>query len=263
MTRITYYIVLIVLGFAFTASLPYSISSAEETRDTCVECHSNPDFLVKNKKLYDYYQQWLASVHNESGVTCSDCHGGNPEAADKAKAHGTGLGESTSNSAINFKNIPKTCGKCHEDILEGFETSKHFKHVLAKKQEKQGPTCVTCHGSMNVSILNVNSVKASCERCHNEQTGNHPENPEKAQEVLNHFLSIHRGYRYLTTRMDPKESKAFFVDLDKRMNKLSVTWHTFDLDAIDNATKEILKLLKDKREEVRQKISESKEETKE
>jgi nitrate/TMAO reductase-like tetraheme cytochrome c subunit len=236
-----------------------AFAQQEDANDSCVECHRNADFLVQNKKLYEYFQQWQGSIHDQEDVGCSDCHGGDPEAKDKDAAHGDGVDEASENSGIHFKNVSKTCGQCHEDILEGFGTSEHFEHVVKKKQEKQGPTCVTCHGSINVDILNVNSVKASCARCHNDETGNQPENPEEAEDVLNDFLSIHRFYRYLTTRMDPAEARAFFSDVDMRMEKLSVTWHTFDLHEIENETHDLLKLLRDKRDEVRSKTDRSKE----
>jgi len=91
----------------------------------------------------------------------------------------------------------------------------------------------------------------SCERCHNEKSGNHPENPEKAQDILNRFLSIHRFYRYITVRAEPQEAKAFFGMIDPKMEELSVTWHTFDLEKIDKKTADVLALMKAKRDELR------------
>jgi nitrate/TMAO reductase-like tetraheme cytochrome c subunit len=236
---------------------PLGARSAEEERDYCEKCHRDPAFLVTNKKLYDYYQQWSASVHKQEEVTCDDCHGGNPRASDKVEAHGDGVGEEDEDSGVYFKNVPETCGECHEEILEGFQKSNHFEHVAAKKAEDQGPTCVTCHGSIDVGVLNVNSVEAACVRCHNEETDNHPEHPEKAREILNRFLSISRFYRYITIRVEPDEAKVFFMDIDERLQKLSVTWHTFDLEKIDRDTERVLALLKEKRDEIRKRRAES------
>jgi nitrate/TMAO reductase-like tetraheme cytochrome c subunit len=260
-TRRAHVVGIFLLGALLVMAWPHHEAFAKqvEADDSCVECHRNPDFLVQNKKLYDYFQQWQGSIHDREGVACSDCHGGDPEAKDKDKAHGDGVDEASENSEIHFKNVSNTCGQCHEDILEGFKTSEHFEHVVKAKQEKQGPTCITCHGSIDVDILNVNSVKASCARCHNDETGNQPENPAEAQEVLNDFLSIHRFYRYLTPRMDPAEAKAFFSEVDMRVAKLSVTWHTFDLDEIEDETHDLLKLLRHKRDEVRSEMARPKE----
>jgi hypothetical protein len=225
-------------------------SSTEAAGDSCVECHSQASFLVTNKKLYDYFQRWRSSVHKQEEVTCVDCHGGNPRSSDKEKAHGGDLGASKANSAVNFRNIPRTCGGCHEDIYEGFRESSHYEHLVSRNQEDQGPTCVTCHGSLNVAVLNVNTVEETCWRCHNEDTGSSPENAEEARALLNRFLSIHRYYRYITRRGDPAETKRFFDELDARIHDLTVTWHTFDLDAIAEKTEAVLQELRAKREEV-------------
>ena len=224
--------------------------SAEEAKDSCVDCHGDASFLVTNKKLYDYFQRWGSSVHKQEGVTCVDCHGGNPRSTDKEKAHGGDLDAAKAKSAVNFRNIPKTCGGCHEDIYQGFRESAHFEHVVSKDQEDQGPTCVTCHGSLNVEVLNVNTVEETCRKCHNEETENSPENAEEARALLNRFLSIHRYYRYITKRGDPAETKRFFEEFDAQIHDLSVTWHTFDLDAIGEKTEAVLAGLRAKREEV-------------
>jgi nitrate/TMAO reductase-like tetraheme cytochrome c subunit len=223
-----------------------------EAPNFCVECHSNPDYLVTAKKLYDYFQEWEISVHRQDGVSCEDCHGGNSEVRDKQGAHGAEVsGGLTVGSAVSFANIPSTCGNCHDDIYEGFRKSNHFAHLVKKKQEKQGPNCVTCHGSINATVLNVNTVMKACQRCHNEETQNHPELPAKANDILNRFLSINRYYRYIGIRGDPDDTQAFFAVMDERIRDLSVLWHTFDLPAIDKETRFVLGLLKAKRAEVR------------
>ncbi|MBW2372473.1 MAG: ammonia-forming cytochrome c nitrite reductase subunit c552, partial [Deltaproteobacteria bacterium] len=175
-----------------------------------MECHSNADFLVTHKKLHDYYQLWKESTHALEGVSCADCHGGDPEVSDKKASHGRDVGgEDGAGSAVNFRNLPDTCGTCHDEISEGFRESDHFDHLIRKKQDKQGPSCVTCHGSLNVAVLNVNTVEEACARCHNEEKDNHPDIPEKAEVILNRLLSIHRYYRYIGKRGDPAETQLF------------------------------------------------------
>lgn len=235
------------LGLAVLA--PAGMARAQ-TGDSCVDCHRDPGFLVTNKKLYDYFQQWQGSIHRQEGVTCDECHGGRPDAPDKETAHAGGVGASDPTSGVYFKNVVDTCGTCHEDILDGFRTSNHFEHI-EKKDDKQGPTCVTCHGSINVEVLNVNSVEAACARCHNEESDNHPDVPAKARDVLNRFLSIHRFYRYIGIHAAPGEARAFFAQFDPRLEALSVTWHTFDLERIESETAQALDVLKAKRAELR------------
>jgi Cytochrome c554 and c-prime len=127
------------LALTLLASLPAAAEAPADQKDSCVDCHRNPDFLVQNKKLYDYYRDWQLSIHRQQDVTCSDCHGGNPEFSDKARAHGGEVGEEGRNNAVNFRNIPDTCGQCHDEFLEAYLGSKHFKHLVKAKQEKQGP----------------------------------------------------------------------------------------------------------------------------
>jgi nitrate/TMAO reductase-like tetraheme cytochrome c subunit len=250
-------LLLLALAFAFVGPGRSAGGAETEAEDACIACHRDPDFLVENKKLYDYFQQWDGSIHGREGVSCDECHGGDPKTAQKDKAHGEGVAASDTSSGIHYRNIARTCGKCHEDILEGFQKSDHFEHVAAKGEDKQGPTCVTCHGSIDAEILDVNSVEATCARCHNLETDNNPEIPEKARYVLNKFLSIHRFDRYITTRAEPDDASEFFADLDPKLRRLSVTWHTFDLDAIEASTAEVLDVLKAKRDEIRRNRAEA------
>jgi len=223
-------------------------------RDSCVDCHSNRDFLVTDRKLYEYFQQWTLSVHRQEEVSCVDCHGGDPGIADKDGAHGGDLSGEAVSSAVNFKNIPRTCGECHEDVYRAYRQSDHSEYLVAEEDAQQGPNCVTCHGSMSTGVLNVNSIRESCARCHNEKTDNHPENPERATAILNRFLSIHRFYRYIAVRGSPDESRAFFEVADQKIEHLVVTWHTFDLEEIEAETRAVLDLLKAERDRIRQAI---------
>lgn len=242
------------LGALLAAALAVgSVGGArsEETSNTCDRCHADPDFLVTNKKLYDYYQEWSVSIHKREGVECDDCHGGDSRATDAKRAHGDGVGLTDPASGIYYKNVADTCGTCHDEILSGFVESDHFAHVEKKGDEAQGPTCVTCHGAINSEVLNVNNVSASCARCHNEETDNHPENPAKARAVLNRFLSIQRFYRYIALRAEPEEARKFFKEIDPSVHQLAVTWHTFDLEKIERETGVLLAALNAKRDELR------------
>lgn len=243
------------LGTAFASgtllvATPREVAAVEQ-QDTCESCHSNPDFLVTNRKLHEYFQEWSDSVHHQEDVTCDDCHGGDSTASDRVLSHGDGVGAADPSSGIYYKNVIDTCGTCHEDVLDRFRESEHFEHVEKEDDGEQGPTCVTCHGAINSEILNVNSVADSCAQCHNEETDNYPENPAKAKAVLNRFLSINRFYRYITIRAEPEEAWTFFQKIDPKVEHLSMTWHTFDLEKIDEETREVLGLLTAKRDEIR------------
>ena len=234
------------------AAGPVAADGAARVEDSCVDCHSDPKFLVTNKKLYEYYQAWQLSIHQQEGVACSDCHGGNPEAPDKKGAHANEVARSNKTNGINFKNIPSTCGQCHEEIYEGYRKSNHFRHLAAQEQELQGPNCVTCHESMSTAVLNVTTVEAACARCHNQENDNHPKIPERAKSILNRFLSIQRFHRYLSVRLEPAEAREFFQEIDRQIRALSIQWHTFDLGEIEHETWKVVDLLRAKRDKVRQ-----------
>jgi nitrate/TMAO reductase-like tetraheme cytochrome c subunit len=241
------------------AADPVAANETARVEDSCVDCHSNSDFLVTNKKLYEYYQAWQLSVHEQEGVECSDCHGGNSRIPDKKGAHGSEVTSSNTASGVNFKNIPMTCGQCHEEIYDAYRKSNHFEHLVAQEQELQGPNCVTCHESMSTAVLNVTTVKAACTRCHNPETDNHPEIPERAKSILNRFLSIQRFHRYLSVRLEPAEAAEFFGKVDQQIEALSIQWHSFDLGEIEHETWKVVDLLKARRDKLRRQLEKEKE----
>jgi formate-dependent nitrite reductase cytochrome c552 subunit len=220
------------------------------SQSSCVRCHSQQRFLVTHPRLYHYFLNWKDSIHAQEGVTCVDCHGGNPKASSMRRAH-AGKGPGGVMSAVNYKNIPATCAKCHSEVADSFRKSVHYRHLVAKGQERQGPNCVTCHGAMNTSVLNVNDVKAACARCHNNRTKNHPEIPGKAETILGEFLSVHRYTRYIALQSKPEDLKATFEVVDKMVHDLDAEWHTFDLKSVEVKTRKLLKFLKEQRQEIR------------
>jgi hypothetical protein len=219
--------------------------------ESCVRCHSDPDFLVTHPKLYEYYRDWERSIHGQEEVTCFDCHGGDPEVSDARAAHAEFAGEKKSGSAVGFSSVHETCGDCHDEILEAYRESEHYAKLKQKKGKRHGPTCVTCHRSMNTQTLDVTTVEAACARCHNEETKIAPEVPQEARATLNKFLSIDRFHRYVAARMDPAQSGLFFRQIDGRVASLSVLWHTFDLERIEGETQAVLEVMRRKRDEIR------------
>jgi hypothetical protein len=223
--------------------------------DSCVACHRDPRFLVTNPKLYDYYRDWDRSIHRAEGVGCAGCHGGNPRATEKDASHAASFGDGRKPSAVNFAKVPETCGSCHERIRDAYLESSHYAFLVEDEEEeaeeKQGPNCVTCHRAMNTLILDVTTVEKTCSQCHNTETENEPDMPERARRALNKFLSIDRFHRYVAVRLEPPESEAFLGQIDGRIDALAVRWHTFDLEKIDELTAEILDALRAKRDEIR------------
>lgn len=227
-----------------------SEASAQKV-ESCISCHSDPDFLVTHPKVYEYYRDWERSIHAQEGVTCSDCHGGNPNTRDVRRAHAEFSEENQARSAVGFSRVAETCGDCHDEILEAYRESKHYAKLKEEKGERHGPTCVTCHSSMNTLTLDVTTVADACARCHNEKAKIDPEVPQQARATLNKFLSIDRFHRYIAARMDPAQAGVFFRGVDARVDSLSILWHTFDLERIDAETRAVLDVMRGKRDEIR------------
>jgi hypothetical protein len=229
-------------------------TSAQEV-ESCIRCHSDPDFLVTHPKLYEYYRDWERSIHGQEEVTCSDCHGGDPGAADASRAHAEFAGENEARSAVAFSRVAETCGDCHDEILDAYRRSKHYEKLKEEEVDRHGANCVTCHSSMNTLTLDVTTVEAACARCHNEEAKIDAKIPKQARATLNRFLSIDRFHRYVAARMDPAQAGPFFREIDTRIEALSVLWHTFDLERIEKETGAVLDVLRSKRDEIRRQKS--------
>lgn len=144
--------------------------------------------------------QWRTSIHAAHGVSCHDCHGGNP--ADAANAM---------NPAHGFRGVPQEsdippfCGRCHVGIHENFRASAHGRTV-----GRGGPTCVTCHGShavQKVSLEIINEV--TCGRCHSYR---------QAAELKESMAATERRFAILAQRLSDYRQQG--VDTERQEQKL-------------------------------------------
>ncbi|MCL4477824.1 MAG: hypothetical protein M1381_01810 [Deltaproteobacteria bacterium] len=237
------------IGLFVLLSICVSLSNAgyasqnnnAHVKNTCVICHSkiSGETFVGIKS-----HSWENSIHQEHGITCNQCHGGNPKAITTAKAHIGVLGSSNPDSGVYYKNIPKTCGRCHNKELYKYTESNHFKKLEATGQ---GPNCVTCHGSMVTTILTPDDMANVCDKCHNTRIGVFPYIPEKAKAVL--MLLDTEGSLIAADEKIYSSSKEDMQILQKAKSQFSnakLEWHAFDLDKITKYlqnTEEILKEL--------------------
>jgi hypothetical protein len=90
---------------------------------------------------------------------CTNCH----------TAHSV-LPRNDEASSVNPKNLPQTCGACHNGIEQQFEKSIHSK--LVSKSDKPLPVCNDCHSAHTIRRADENVFKldimAKCGRCHEE-----------------------------------------------------------------------------------------------
>jgi bacterioferritin-associated ferredoxin len=150
---------------------------ADSGQNSCVSCHSTLEDarLVKPARLFD------GDIHHQAGLTCVDCHGGNPN-DDSLDAMSPAKG---------FRGVPKKaaipdfCARCHSnatymhpfntkmrvDQLSEYLTSVHGKRL--KQGDTKVAACVDCHGVHNILAVSdtrapvyPSNVATTCGRCH-------------------------------------------------------------------------------------------------
>jgi hypothetical protein len=128
-------------------------------QDACVECHSSDLMKPELRKIP---QEWEKSVHYRNGISCHNCHGGDPEDAENAMSPQRGFVGTPA-----YNQVPEFCGKCHVGILKNFLESGHGQAVISSGK---GPNCVTCHGSHAIQKASIHIINEQlCTRCHSYQ----------------------------------------------------------------------------------------------
>ncbi len=122
----------------------------------CVLCHTSALMKDEYKPIPG---EWRQSIHYKNGISCNDCHGGDPKDAALAMKPERGfLGKPKP------KDVPEFCGKCHVGIMENYLASGHGK---ALKATGRGPNCVLCHHSHNVQKATIDIIDEKlCGVCH-------------------------------------------------------------------------------------------------
>ena len=147
--RMRTFLVKLITAAALLA-VPLSGFAGDQT--ACLQCHE-----PQPGRGGAPVKPWRTSVHAENGISCHDCHGGDPKDAANAMspAHGF-LG------APKEVEIPAFCGRCHVGIKADYLQSAHGKAL-----GHGGPTCVTCHGSHDIKKAALDLInEKSCSRCH-------------------------------------------------------------------------------------------------
>lgn len=148
-----------------------------QKKDSCVECHSRLD-----EKLSAPVRGMNNDIHHLRGLSCNDCHGGDPTKDDKKAAKNPGFGYLGKPKPLD---IPSFCAKCHNDanLMKKFNpslrvdqeqeylTSVHGK--LLKTGNQKVATCVSCHGVHGIrsvkdplSSVYAPNVADTCAKCH-------------------------------------------------------------------------------------------------
>ncbi len=188
---------------ALIASAPLSMLFAQNKHaiDKCFSCHTD----IGSSEAAAY----MNDVHYKAGVTCADCHGGDPTLEDQDAAMSPAKGY----IGIPKKwAIPQMCGKCHGPEKTTFKTEFHLNDVMddfmssvhgrALNQSPDGPQCVSCHGIHNITKADdvhapvfPTNVTKTCAKCHSDPTYMKKFNPGLAVDQYEKYLTSVHGMK--------------------------------------------------------------------
>jgi hypothetical protein len=144
-------------------------ASVRAAEVSCFACHD------KEK------QPFTASAHGQAGLSCVDCHGGNPDVTDET-AHAT----DNFKRPDNKKAIAELCASCHSDVrrmnpyglptdqLDRYKTSKHGEQLF-EHNDQHVAVCTDCHGVHDIAKVKSpqahvypTNIPQTCGRCHGD-----------------------------------------------------------------------------------------------
>ena len=174
-----YYFLLSILTVSFLFGFAYAEKEnkkADQNQkvDQCFACHKEIENLPKDFSEND--------IHRHANLSCSSCHGGDPNSDDQDVAMSPSKGFV---GVPKRKDIPKFCGKCHSNInimrvfqpriatdqVEQYYTSVHGKKLLAG--DENVAECSSCHTAHSIlpakdprSSVYALNVPNTCNKCH-------------------------------------------------------------------------------------------------
>ena len=152
--------------------------TSAQKKSSCIECHIKLD----DPRLSAPAKQFDTDIHRARGLSCNDCHGGDPNADAKDAAKDPRKGYLGKPKTVD---IPAYCGKCHSDasLMKRFNpglrvdqereyyTSVHGQKL--KAGETRAATCISCHSvhgirspSDPLSTVYPSNVAETCSKCH-------------------------------------------------------------------------------------------------
>jgi hypothetical protein len=160
---------------------------AESRATSCTICHANAE--VAGKASPAIVEQEKGGAHAGAGLSCHDCHGGNPDPAlaESLEAMDEKYAANPFRGAPKRAEIPAFCGRCHSDptFMKRFKpaarvdqereywTSRHGE--LLKQGDAKVATCVDCHGTHGIlppadvaSPVHPRRVAETCSGCHSD-----------------------------------------------------------------------------------------------
>ena len=155
----------------------FTLAPAQK-KSSCIECHAK----LEDTRLSAPAKLFENDIHHARGLSCNDCHGGDPNADTKEGAKDPRKGYLGKPKTLD---IPAYCGKCHSDanLMKRFNPSlrvdqerEYYSSVhgkLLKTGEQRVATCISCHSVHGIraitdplSAVYPSNVAETCSKCH-------------------------------------------------------------------------------------------------
>lgn len=222
----------IIVSCLLILAVANSALAQEET--VCIQCHAGQDGALAAP-----VEEWRQSIHAANGISCHDCHGGDPTDFAMAMSPERGF-----IGAPDYVGVPDFCGRCHVGVRQDYGDSAHGQAI-----EEGGAQCVICHNNhavmkAEISLLNEND----CSRCHEYGRAGEIKDAiaETEQIIGNVELDIERLHR-IGVSTDKMGNSLF--DLRNRYRRI---FHSVNVDKVRSETAGFL----DELTEIKQDVSE-------
>lgn len=170
------------------AAAPNAAAVVDLERTSCVACHGDAELFEEDDLAI--VSGVGNDVHASLGLSCHDCHGGNPDPElfeDFGEAMDEAWGENPYRGAPTASDVPAMCGRCHSDasVMRRYNPAARVDQELEYRSSHHGQglaagndrvaTCTSCHGVHGIraiadpaSPVYATRVALTCASCHGD-----------------------------------------------------------------------------------------------
>ena len=211
--------------------LPADFALAQE-ETVCIQCHAG-----QSGYLATPVEHWRGSIHARNGISCQDCHGGDPTDFAMAMSPERGF-----IGVPEYTEVPDFCGRCHVGVQEDYAASAHGQAIDAG-----GAQCVVCHGAHAVEKAEIDLINPQdCSRCH--EYGRAGEIKSAIQETEQIITNVEQEIEQLHLRgITTEQMENSLFDLRNRYRRL---FHSVEVDKVRAETRGFQNELTEIKEEI-------------
>jgi predicted CXXCH cytochrome family protein len=168
-----------ILQFITAVVLLQGATFAATPQSTCYQCHM--EFEDEDGPAHLFSRD----IHNQKGLDCNDCHGGDPTLDDMDDVRAS----EGFRGVPGYLQVPEFCARCHSDPnymhdhnpalpvdqLDKYKTSVHGRRLFQDGDEKVA-NCVSCHTAHEIgdpkmphSTTFPQNLPAVCASCHSDK----------------------------------------------------------------------------------------------